>query len=80
MNSPLLKRRSFEENPTDQIKLLELAENAVERGVNEITQAPESMDDEFKVEKASATKEAQKKNIARKKKKTQRQNRKKNRR
>ena len=61
-------------------ELTRLAENAVERGVNEITQAPESMDDEFKVEKASATKEAQKKNIARKKKKTQRQNRKKNRR
>lgn len=30
LNSPLLNRRSFEENPTDQIKLLELAENAVD--------------------------------------------------
>ncbi len=66
-----------EDHDTD---LTRLAENAVERGVNEITQAPESMDSEFKVTKITAGKEAQKKNQARKKKKAQRQNRKKSRR
>ena len=61
-------------------ELTRLAENAVERGVNDVTQAPGSMDSEFNVEKQAVVKEAQKKNVARKKKKAQRQNRKKNRR
>ncbi len=61
-------------------ELTKMAENAVERGVNEVTNAPEAMDDEFSVRKTTANKEAQKKNVARKKKKAQRQNRKKSRR
>lgn len=61
-------------------ELTRLAENAVERGVNEVTQAQGSMDSEFKIEKGAQAKEAQKKNVARKKKKAQRQNRKKSRR
>jgi preprotein translocase subunit SecA len=68
---------SQEEHDTE---LTRLAEAAVERGVNEIGSGEESRDSDFKVKKASVASEASKtKNAARKKKKTQRQNRKKNR-
>jgi preprotein translocase subunit SecA len=61
-------------------ELTRLAESAVERGVNEVTGGEESRDGDFKVKKEKAASEAAKhKNDARKKKKTQRQNRKKNR-
>lgn len=61
-------------------ELTKLAENAVERGVNEVGGGEVNRDDDFKVKKASSTSEInRKKNTARKKKKTQRQNRKKNR-
>lgn len=61
-------------------ELTRLAENAVERGVNEITSGEASRDGDFKTKKAKTTNEVQKvKNDARKKKKSQRQNRKKNR-
>ncbi len=61
-------------------ELTKLAENAVERGVNEITSGEASRDGDFKTKKAKTANEAQKvKNDARKKKKSQRQNRKKNR-
>lgn len=62
-------------------ELTRLAENSVERGVNELGKGEENRDDDFKVKKASTQSEAnQVKNAARKKKKAQRQNRKKNRR
>jgi preprotein translocase subunit SecA len=58
-------------------ELTRLAENAVEKGVNEVTAGEASRDDDFKVKKAESTSEAHhKKNTARKKKKAQRQNRK----
>ncbi len=61
-------------------ELTRLAESAVERGVNEVTGGEESRDGDFKVKKAVGASEAAKhKNDARKKKKSQRQNRKKNR-
>lgn len=61
--------------------LTRLAENAVERGVNEVTGGEENRDDDFKTKKATTVAATHKKaNDARKKKKTQRQNRKKNRR
>jgi hypothetical protein len=61
-------------------ELTRLAESAVERGVNEVTGGEESRDGDFKVKKGSTASEAAKhKNDARKKKKSQRQNRKKNR-
>jgi preprotein translocase subunit SecA len=61
-------------------ELTRLAESAVERGVNEVTGGEESRDSDFKVKKAVGASEAAKhKNDARKKKKSQRQNRKKNR-
>lgn len=61
-------------------ELTKLAENAVERGVNEITSGEANRDGDFKTKKAKTANEAQKaKNDARKKKKSQRQNRKKNR-
>jgi preprotein translocase subunit SecA len=66
-----------EEHDTE---LTRLAESAVERGVNEVTGGEESRDSDFKVKKAKATAEVNKhKNDARKKKKSARQNRKKNR-
>jgi hypothetical protein len=60
-----------------------LAENSVERGVNEITGGEENRDQDFgaSVKKAKTVSEVnQKRNAARKKKKASRQNRKKNRR
>lgn len=61
--------------------LTRLAENAVERGVNEVTGGEENRDADFKTKKATTAAAANKKtNDARKKKKTQRQNRKKSRR
>jgi len=61
-------------------ELTRLAESAVERGVNEVTGGEESRDGDFKVKKGNTASEAAKhKNDARKKKKSQRQNRKKNR-
>ena len=61
-------------------ELTRLAENAVERGVNEIGSSEENRDDDFSVKKGKTSAESNRaKNQARKKKKTQRQNRKKNR-
>jgi len=60
--------------------LTKLAENAVERGVNEVTGGEENRDKDFTQKKAKTANEVNKqKNDARKKKKAQRQNRKKNR-
>ncbi len=63
-------------------ELTKLAENAVERGVNEITGGEENRDHDFdkstRKNKSSASTN-QKRNVARKKKKAQRQNRKKSR-
>ncbi len=64
-----------EEHDTE---LTRLAEHAVERGVNEITSGQASRDEEFSSAKKQPS-ESKTKNIARKKKKAQRQNRKKNR-
>jgi preprotein translocase subunit SecA len=62
-------------------ELTRLAENAVERGVNEITGGEENRDSDFSAKKAQSAHAIanQKKNNARKKKKSQRQNRKNNR-
>ena len=61
-------------------ELTRLAENAVERGVNEIGSGEENRDDDFSVKKDKTSAESNRvKNQARKKKKAQRQNRKKNR-
>ena len=58
-----------------------MAANAVEAGVNELGVGEVNRDDDFKVTKLkSKSQENRVKNQARKKKKTQRQNRKKNRR
>jgi len=58
-------------------ELTRLAEQAVEKGVNEITSGESNRDNDFKIDKAATVSEAnQKKNAARKKKKSQRQNRK----
>jgi len=66
--------RADEEYDTE---LTRLAEQAVEKGVNEITSGESNRDDDFKVKKATTHAEANlKKNQARKKKKGQRQNRK----
>ena len=60
--------------------LTRLAENAVEKGVNEVTGGEENRDHDFKAVKPSSVQKAnQKKNQSRKKKKSQRQNRKNNR-
>jgi len=56
-------------------ELTRLAENAVERGVNEVTDGESNRDSDFNIKKAH-TVSNQKKNITRKKKKSQRQNRK----
>lgn len=69
--------RADEEYDTE---LTRLAEQAVEKGVNEVTGGEESRDDDFKATKVkSASDQSKLKNDARKKKKAQRQNRKKNR-
>jgi preprotein translocase subunit SecA len=69
--------REEEDHDTE---LTRLAENAVEKGVNEVTGGEENRDRDFKAKKAQTALEANKlKNDARKKKKAQRQNRKKNR-
>ena len=61
-------------------ELTRLAENAVEKGVNEISGGEANRDDDFSVKKAKSNSETNHaKNAARKKKKAQRQNRKKNR-
>jgi preprotein translocase subunit SecA len=61
-------------------ELTRLAENAVEKGVNEITGGEENRDDDFKAKKAKSASELNRqKNVVRKKKKAQRQNRKTNR-
>jgi preprotein translocase subunit SecA len=61
-------------------ELTRLAENAVERGVNEVTGGEESRDNEFSTKKAKTASDVNRqKNDARKKKKSQRQNRKKSR-
>jgi len=61
-------------------ELTRLAENAVERGVNEIGSGEENRDGDFSVKKSKTSAESNRaKNQARKKKKAQRQNRKKNR-
>jgi preprotein translocase subunit SecA len=66
--------RSEEDHETE---LTRLAEAAVEKGVNEITSGESNRDDDFKVKKAGGHSEANhKKNLTRKKKKNQRQNRK----
>jgi preprotein translocase subunit SecA len=66
--------RSQEDHETE---LTRLAENAVEKGVNEITSGESNRDNDFKVKKAEAQTDAnRKKNASRKKKKSQRQNRK----
>ncbi len=64
-------------------ELTRLAENSVERGVNEVTVGEENRDKDFSstsVKKAKTASDVnRKRNVARKKKKTQRQNRKKSR-
>lgn len=61
-------------------ELTRLAENAVEKGVNDVAGGEANRDDDFSVKKAKSNSEANRaKNTARKKKKNQRQNRKKNR-
>ncbi len=66
-----------EEHDTE---LTRLAENAVEKGVNEVTGGEENRDSDFKTKKPlSASTANKRKNDARKKKKSQRQNRKKHR-
>jgi preprotein translocase subunit SecA len=60
-----------------QTELTRLAETAVQKGVNEVTSGEANRDKDFKVAKAETVSDAsQKKNAARKKKKSQRQNRK----
>jgi preprotein translocase subunit SecA len=69
--------RADEEYDTE---LTRLAEQAVEKGVNEVTGGEDSRDEDFKATKAKSASDQNKvKNDARKKKKAQRQNRKKNR-
>lgn len=66
--------RAEEDHETE---LTRLAESSVEKGVNEVSKGESSRDGDFKVKKAEkASDTAHKKNSARKKKKTQRQNRK----
>ncbi len=68
-------------NEDHQTELTRLAEQAVEAGVNEVTSGEKNRDDDFKVTKLRSASDAnQVRNDARKKKKAQRQNRKKNRR
>lgn len=59
-------------------ELTRLAEQAVEKGVNEVTTGEDNRDSDFKVKKVKTAFESQrKKNVSRKKKKNARQNRKK---
>jgi preprotein translocase subunit SecA len=69
-------------NEEYQTELTKLAENAVETGVNEVTDGEKNRDQDFKVKKAGQVTNLsnKRKHDARKKKKNQRQNRKKNRR
>ncbi len=61
-------------------ELTRLSENAVEKGVNQITGGEKNRDDDFTVKKAKTASDASHtKNVAKKKKKAQRQNRKKGR-
>ncbi len=67
--------RETEDHDTE---LTRLAENAVEKGVNEVTGGELNRDADFKTKKATTVIEAHhKQNVARKKKKSERQNRKK---
>ena len=69
--------REDEDHDTE---LTRLAEQSVERGVNELGSGEANRDDDFKTKRAISAQAAnRKKNDARKKKKSQRQNRKKNR-
>jgi preprotein translocase subunit SecA len=69
-----------EEDEEHDTELTRLAANAIERGVNEVTGGESNRDEDFGTKKAKTTAEVNKqKNDARKKKKSQRQNRKKNR-
>ncbi len=73
----VIRRSQDDEYDTE---LTRLAENAVERGVNELGAGEENRDDDFSVKKGKTSAESNRaKNQARKKKKAQRQNRKKNR-
>ena len=73
----VIKQSQDDEYDTE---LTRLAENAVEKGVNEVSAGEVSRDDDFSVKKGKTNTEANRaKNTARKKKKAQRQNRKKNR-
>ena len=73
----LVKQSSDNEYDTE---LTKLAENSVESGVNEVTSGEKNRDDDFGVKKAKTTTEVNRvRNEARKKKKSQRQNRKKGR-
>ncbi len=70
--------REEEEHDTE---LTRLAENAVEKGVNEVTGGEKNRDADFSTKKQNPIESSNhRKNVARKKKKAQRQNRKKNRR
>ena len=61
-------------------ELTRLAERAVERGVNEVDSGEANRDDDFKVTKMKSVSDGNRaKNVAKKKKKTQRQNKKKSR-
>lgn len=69
--------RTEEDHETE---LTRLAERAVESGVNELGSGEQNRDDDFKARKVKpASEAARQKNVAKKKKKAQRQNRKKNR-
>lgn len=69
--------RTEEDHETE---LTRLAERAVESGVNELGSGEQNRDDDFKPKKAkSASEAARQKNVAKRKKKAERQNRKKNR-
>lgn len=73
----VIKQSQDDEYDTE---LTRLAENAVEKGVNEVTSGESNRDDDFSVKKGKTNSEVNRvKNTARKKKKAQRQNRKKNR-
>lgn len=68
------------EEESHDTELTRMAESSVERGVNELGVGEVNRDDDFKVKKANSNTEANRvKNVARKKKKAQRQNRKKGR-
>ena len=70
-----------QEEEEHETELTRLAERAVEVGVNEVGSGEKNRDEDFTVTRVKSTSEANKvKNDARKKKKAQRQNRKKNRR